>query len=625
MMTLPNRAASVLVFAITFLVFSPALNYEFLNWDDDHLIQQNPQIQRLDAEGVVSMFTSYCVGNYTPLERLSCAVDWRVWGMNPWGFHFTNILLHSLNAVLVYFLALRIFLRAFEIPSSTSIRWAAACAALAFALHPLRVESVVWISERRDVLSLFFLLLCALCHWTSVTSSDSARQSLCRMGAWLLFMASLLSKASGVTLPMVLLALDFYPLRRFTLSRDGLRDAMRCAWEKAPFFFLSIVFGLLAIQGQVGRGTMAGLDAYPWPSRVANTFSSLVFYIGKWLLPFHLSPIYPEASHHVSLVELLPLLCTLWVVLVTSCVVLFARRRPALLAVWWCYGVMILPFTGLLQAGAQGAADRYTCMAMIPFAILLGAGLVWACRRGIRSRVACGALMAAMLGGWIVRTEQQMCVWKDSPTFWEFVLRENPYGFNPLNGYGLYLMSHEKYHMASVMLRDLTRSRPAWELGWHNYGMVQGLLGRDDQAIAALHEALARRPWFGESHFALANVLMRKSSYAAAQHHYFMAMQDGMSADRYINLAIALQGTNQGAMAIKYLQKAADLGDPAAFHVWVGVLDSQARTADALEVLHRGYRRTRDPALKEQYTARVRTTPKLSSKERDEMLRKIEE
>lgn len=645
----PNRAAAALVLIVTFAVFAPSLGHEFLNWDDDHLVVENAGIRQLNPEGVTVLFTSYCVGNYTPLERLSLALDFRLWGMEPWGFHFTNNLLHALNTALFFILALRIFTCAFGTERSpAAIRWSAAIAALAFALHPLRVESVVWISERRDVLALFFLLLCVLCHWESVVSDNPGKRSLCRMGAWMLFLASLLSKASGVTLPVVLLLLDFYPLSRFGFSSmkggrgenepSAPRGVTRptfglfcCVREKIPFFVLSLIFGLIAIRGQTGRGTMLSLDVYPWASRLANSFAAVVFYVEKWILPFHLDPIYPPAPHNASLVAWPWIGCAAWVVLVTWFVTWRARKHPAPAVAWWSYLVMILPFTGVLQAGTQGAADRYTLLATIPFALVLGAAVRNAGQvtppgastvepddtskpgkpasntaptpRGVTwpATIPPAPAVFILLLVWTGLTFQQMSYWKDSLTFWECVLTHNPHGFNPLNSNGAALMADGRPCQARVMFREVTRWNPRWSVGWQNLGMADARTRREDQAVAMFEKALALDVGMGaicgDAHFALADIAMKRQRFDAARRHLFMAVQDGYTAERLRNLGLALEGTGQTRLALKYVARAAQQGDVMAFVMGVGILERHGRYAEALSWLEHGYGQTRDRQL----------------------------
>ncbi len=615
---LSREIGCVLVFAITFCLFSPALEYDFVNWDDPFLVIDNAQIRGLGMDSVVGMFSSLCTSNYTPLERLSYAVDYCVWGMNPWGFHFTNILLHAFNAVLVYILAWRIFSIAFlgvwglEERKNPKGDWrktlSVSCAALAFAIHPLRVESVVWISERRDVLSLFFLLLCTLLYLRTCLSSVNAtqvtwKQSRDRIITWFLFVCALLSKANGVMLPLVFLLLDFYPLKRFSLSREEFRSFSKCLLEKIPYLIVSLVMGGVAIWAQSQRGAMVSLENYHWSDRLVNACVALVFYVQKWVFPWPLFPLYASFSRKVSFFNPAVFLSAIWVSLVSIYVTWIARRKAEVTVVWWSYVMMILPFTGLLQAGNQSAADRYTYLSTIPFALLLGASLnsllMMSFSKGKGIRMIGIGFCGVLLCGWAFLTARQIPIWQNPISLWEYAIQEVPHEFLALNNYSTALIGSGKFYLATVTSRVTTRVRPYWDVGWYNHGIALSLSGRSEEAIRVLQRALQLNPGAGETHLTLGNLLFLKGDVIEARRHYFASLQDQWTTKQLTNLAIALHATKQSQLALKYLCWAVLEKDPQAYVIWAKILVSQARIEEARALLRLGYRSTHDPAIHE--------------------------
>jgi hypothetical protein len=598
---------AALVFGLTVLVFRSALSGEFVNWDDFALVVDNPGIRRLDWESLQSIFTSFILSNYTPVERLSCALDFWIWGLDPFGFHFTNVLLHACNAVLVFLLARWLMRLAWPFPGEQTVRkdspaqsWGAAVAALAFALHPLRVESVAWVAERRDVLFLFWLLLATLAHLGSVrTEPGSRRRSWLRLAAWGLFALSLLSKASGVALPVVLLLLDYYPLRRFPLSQDGWRRFGACFVEKIPFFVLALAAGLLAIHAQAERGAMISVGSYPLICRIGNAFVALVFYIQKWLIPLFLFPIYPRAPHHPSILQPTLLLSAAWLILVTGWLIARRHRSPGALIAWASFLVMILPFSGLLQAGNAMAADRYTLLPMIPLTILAGAGFSWLAERWSGAeRLVLVAVTTIVLLAWSELTVRQIRVWRNSTTLWEHALREVPHEFIPLGNYSSALVKEKRYFLARTMAREALWSNSRSDVAWFNLGIAAAHCGLTNEAIGALDRAARLNPGAGDSHFELAKLLHRAGRFHEALAHYFAAVQAEPSTEHQINLAMALDDAGHPAMAVKFLVQATLRGDSKAYLVWASILIHHGEYDRARALLALGYRFTGDPALR---------------------------
>jgi tetratricopeptide (TPR) repeat protein len=405
------------VAAATFAVFLPALGAGFVNWDDDENFLWNPSYRGLGWREIRWMFTAVHQGLYIPVTWLTLGLDHVIWGMDPFGYHLTSVTLHAVNAALLYAVARRLLGAAFP-DQSTGHALGAAVAALLFSVHPLRAESVAWVTERRDVVVGLLTLVTVLAYLTAWRRGNDGR--LHRGWYWTAvacFGLALLAKSIAVGLPLVLLALDRYPLRR------------RRAWsalvvEKLPFVVLSAAVAALTVGILASRGLFASRETLSVPARLALAAYGLAFYLWKTVVPGPLSPIYPLV---LPVRPWTPeyLLPAALVILITAAVVLARRRWLAGWVTWGAYVVLIAPVLGLAHSGPQIVADRYSYLACIPFALLAGAGVTWTRRRAAEGNVSplAGASILVAAGAVLVilsaQTVQQVKVWRDSVTLWE--------------------------------------------------------------------------------------------------------------------------------------------------------------------------------------------------------------
>jgi tetratricopeptide (TPR) repeat protein len=391
--------------ASTFLIFAPALAAGFVNWDDTHNLVDNVHFRGLGWANLRWMFT-YSVEHYIPLTWITFGVDYVLWGMNPRGYHATNLLLHSLNAVLFFHLAESLLQRARPASRPGAVRAAAALAALLFAVHPLRAESVAWITERRDVLSGVFFLLTILAYLRAADAAPgTAGRRRWRGASVVLFGMMVLSKAMGMTLPLVLLVLDVYPLGRH--RREGFRAL---TIEKIPLFAVMLAAGVLTWFTQTGAGSI-DQEAYPLIQSLAQPGFRISFYVGKTLFPFGLAPVY-----HFHPAIGFPQIAGWTAVLAATGALFVARGRwPSGLAVWLSYLLLIAPVAGILQTGIYYAADRYSYLACLPFALLAAGALGGLLER--RPAAAVG-IAGALLVGMGALAWRQTGIWKDSETLW---------------------------------------------------------------------------------------------------------------------------------------------------------------------------------------------------------------
>ncbi len=491
----------LVVAGAAFVTFLPALDAGFVNWDDDVLLLENHRWRGLGHPQLEWMFTSGTLGHYHPLTWLSYALDYRLWGgLDPRGFHLTSVVFHALNAVLFYVLALRLLRlakpgrdrgRADQVARHVG----AALAALLFAVHPLRVESVVWVTERRDVLSVFFLIPCLLCYLRYATARRWAARWY--VASLVLLLLSLLSKAWGITVPAVLLVLDCYPLGRL---RWGWRrlvsgSARRAYLDKIPFALLAAWAALVAAKAQAYGEVMKPLDVYGLPERIAQSFYGLAFYIVKTLMPSGLLPIY-ELPVHMSPFEARFVAAAAGVVVLTAVLIALARRWPAGLALWACYCFALSPVLGIVQSGPQLVADRYSYISCMTWALLAGAVLTSCLKPRVDGRVRHKVAVSAGMVGAVVLvvlaglTWGQTQVWRTSRTLWEHTLAVNPDSWTAQHNLGAVCRSEDdldgalQHYRAALALKDDVAE------AWCNIGLI--LAGQGNAAEAAKHMRQAR-------------------------------------------------------------------------------------------------------------------------------------
>ncbi len=579
-------------FALALACFLPALSHSFLNWDEILFVTAAPEIRGLGATELCQIFGGSRGGNYTPLERLSYALDYQLWGMSAPGFILTNLLLHAANAALVFLLAWRLYSLTRDRCPQIRLWLGSLLAACVFSLHPLRVESVVWIAERRDPLFLFWLLLSTHCYLQARAPESARAARRWRMAALALYGCSLLSKAAAVTFPLVLLLIDGFPLRRFALARSDAPALRRCIREKVPWFALGLGIGLLAmgVQHHDGGLVLRGFGGYPPAARLANAGIALVFYVRQWIFPWALSPLYAPLPLKASF-SALSVGSMAWLLMVSGATLVGARKHPALAVAWWSYLALILPLSGLLPVTVSFAADRYTYLTLLPFAFLAG-GLL------LRNMGRAGMAGLAALLVWGIQTERQIPVWRNSQVFWQHVLREVPSEPLVLNNEGIALLRDGNPFLATTFFREALALDPRSSMGWFNEGMALSQSRRSAPAMAAFRRAIQIDPDLGRAHHALGNELLARGDAGAACGHFYRAIQDEITADRIVSLALALEGRGRGDLAMKYLRWAGAMNDPDAFAVGAAILLRQGRAEAARALLKEGWRRTGSEKLR---------------------------
>src|SRR5881296_769712 len=424
---LPERwgwLVPVLTALVTFAAFLPTLNNQFVDWDDHHNLLDNPHYRGLGWTQIRWMWTTFHMGHWLPLTWMSLGLDYLVWGLEPLGYHLTSLVLHATSAAVFYLVARRILGLALPDPDDrgqAGLALSAGFAALLFALHPLRAESVAWATERRDVLLGLFYLLTILAYLRACERGERGRGWY--WGAVGLFACALLSKSMVVNLPIVLLILDVYPLRRLGGATGWWSEPARRVYvEKIPFVLLATAAAAIAVMAQLSVHAAASLAQLSVPGRVAVSAYGLSFYLWKMVVPLNLSPLYP-LSPTVN-PWAMPFVLRYTMVLAITAIALALRRRvPGLPAAWSAYVVVLLPVLGIFQSGPQIAADRYTYLAGLGWAILASAGLL-SCWKAWRFPLT--GLAICVLLGLGVLSWNQVRVWHDSETLWTHALATYP-------------------------------------------------------------------------------------------------------------------------------------------------------------------------------------------------------
>ncbi len=523
-----SRHFPAIVALLTLLLFLPALANDFVNWDDERNFVLNPNYRGLGWAEIEWMWTSHLLGRYVPITWMTLGFDYTIWGMNPLGYHLTSVLFHAINAVLFYLLALALLgiaLRDRPKDMQARIPIGALFAGLVFALHPLRVESVAWVTERRDVVSGMFFLLAILAYLRG--NPDVPGAPIRRKYYWAcfgFFILALLSKEIAVTLPVILLILDVYPLRRLNgagwLSRAGRRILL----EKVPFFVLSIADGVLALYIGKLEGITASIVHVNWFSRLAISLYGLAFYLWKTLLPFNLAPFYALTPHKIDPGALPFQLSAIVVVSITAGALVARRKYPSVLAAWLAFTVILIPVLGVFHNGQQITADRYSYLACLGLAILGGGILVVLQRREV-------ALAAGFaICGLAYLTFRQVGVWRNSETLWTQAISVAP-SFIAYNNMGLVYAARGDNAGAIEQYRRSIQMDGDYELSHNNLGASLLELGLNDEAISEFQTALKLKPDLANSHNGWGQALLAQGKVDEAIEHFRAAVQIDPSYD----------------------------------------------------------------------------------------------
>ncbi|HZV04323.1 MAG TPA: tetratricopeptide repeat protein [Gemmataceae bacterium] len=569
----PGRAALVLLClaALALIAYAPILGggYQFLNVDDDEYVTANPQVQAgLTPASLWWALTAYHSHNWHPLTWMSLQLDWQLYGNKPLGYHVTNVLIHTANTVLL-FLVLR---------SLTGTLWRSATVAAFFAVHPLHIESVAWVAERKDVLSTLFWMLTLWAYAAYAVRPGWGRYLL----TLTLFALGLMAKPMLVSLPCVLLLLDYWPLGRLDTGQGGIRPLLISGWwllmEKLPFFALVGGASVLTLQAQ--QDIMQPLEFLPMSYRLANVPVAYLAYIGKMFWPMHLTVFYPHPGPSLSLGVALAAAGLLLVL--TALTLWQARQRPYLAVGWLWYLGTLVPVIGVVQVGRQAYADRYTYIPLIGLFLLLAWGtydLLGRRRRLVRTpAVVAGGLLA----GCLLLTWRQLPTWRDDEVLWHHAMTVIPSGIAH-QGMAKAWEKQGNIDKARIEYLEAVRSDPT-PVAHNNVGVFLARHGWSDEALEHFAQALALYPDYAQAYFNRGHILLEQGKLDEAQQHLTEAVRldpDFTTGHYYLGLVLERQG--------KFREAEAELtqalrGNPgsanARYHLGV-VLEGQGRSREA--------------------------------------------
>ncbi len=516
------------------LVFGQTVTYEFVNFDDPDYIYHNSRVREgLTFDGIVWAMTMRCDSNWHPLTWLSHMLDCQIYGANAGGHHLTSVLLHASTCVLLFLVLRRM----------TGDHWPSAFVAAVFAVHPLHVESVAWVTERKDVLSGLFFVLTLAAYLGYVRRPFSLPRYLAVAA---MFALGLMAKPMLVTLPFVLLLLDYWPLGRMSLRREaacrGGADILVCRedrgnsgrqeclprqlplWrliaEKIPLLLFTVASCALTVWAQ--EESIVGAEESPFSARIANALVSYVTYLGKSFCPIDLAAYYPQPQAGFPAWK--PIAAFVLLAAVTTAVWIRRRKNPYLLVGWLWYLGMLVPVIGLAQVGLQAMADRYMYLPQIGLLI----GLTWGVEQLVRSwpRRAwlCGVAASLVIAELMICALQQTTYWHDSESLWQHTIEctsENKIAHYNL---GCFLAEHGRLDEAVEHYREAVRILPTYALAQFNLGMTLGKLGRPAEAVGPLREVLKLVPNSAEARSGLGLALAEEGHFDEAMAQFEKAL-----------------------------------------------------------------------------------------------------
>jgi protein O-mannosyl-transferase len=538
----------LLLLAAIFAVYAQVWHHDFVNYDDPDYVDNSHVRHGLTQDNLTWAFTSVDDANWFPLTRISHLLDRQLFGPNSGPQHLMNVFLHAFSALLLFLLLKRI----------TGARWPSAFVALVFALHPLHIESVAWVAERKDVLSTLFLLLTLWAYVNYVNRPAIGRYLL----VIVLFCAGIMSKPMVVTVPFIALLLDVWPLRRF--SANTFR-------EKLPLFAISLAASIVTYLVQQQGGSVASFDQIPIALRAGNALVSYVAYLFQFFWPANLAVFYPYPT---GMTAWKLIAAALLLAGITTFTVRSFGRRPYLAVGWFWYLGALIPVLGLIQAGLQSRADRYTYVPMIGISIMLAWGGSDLCARWPRGKAAVAVSGVVACLAWPFLTWLNLGNWRDSVSLFRHAIQVTSDNYVAYNNLGAALRQRGQFAEAMGDFEEAVRIRPRYADAQNNLGEALLVQGKIDEASPHVLEALRASPRSSEAHVNWATILNKRGQHEEAAVEYRAALQlEPDNAQAHCGLGIALMDLRRYEEALPQLVEAIDIQpDYADAHYNLGIL-----------------------------------------------------
>ena len=562
----------LLLITATLAVYAPVWEYEFVDLDDDLYVLNNLRVQSgLSWANIGWALTALEAGFWHPLTWISHMADCQLFGLRPAGHHVTSLVIHVANAVLLFWV-LRLM---------TSALWPSALVAALFSLHPLNVESVAWIAERKNVLSTFFGLLAIWAYVKYVEKPDWRRYLLLTA----LFVLGLMSKPMLVTLPCLLLLLDYWPLNRFGADPGKFFSKLgELALEKAPLLLLSLAAGLLAILAESRAGALPALEAFPLSVRFSNALVAYTSYLSKMFWPTDLAPFYPHPGASLEIWRIV--LSFVFLVAVSAVVVHRVRSFPYLVVGWLWYLGTLFPVSGLIQVGGHAMADRYAYLPLIGvFILLVWGGWGWLGDSPVARKFEVGALPCLFLV-MVMTTGTQVSHWQSSVTLFEHTIRSTKNNQLAHNNLGIALLERGRTQEAAAQFVEALEIKPGNSTALFNLGLTMKRLGEIEEAERYFSRALEENPNLVGAHNNLGIILEEQGRSEEAFQHFRQAVElDPRLPAAHTNLgrALARQGKLEEAVGHFEISLRIDSHQPNVYSNLGAALDLQGRSQEAVD------------------------------------------
>ena len=592
MREIPNKywvfILCVLLAAVVFAVFWQVRNFEFLNYDDSQYVSENKHISTgLKWDNIVYVFTNEHGGNFHPLTGLSHILDCQLFGLKPGLHHLVNLLFHIANTLLLFIVFRQM----------TGAIWQSTFIAALFAVHPLHVEPVVWISSRKDVLSTLFFLL-TIGEYSRYVKNLTTRSYILTL---VLFILGLLAKPMLVTLPFVLLLLDYWPLKRlehghidnsdlekkrrsvFTFESSNWCDLI---WEKFPFFVVAGISSTVTYLVFKNAGIVQNTQMFPLSIRIGNALLSYIKYIWKMIWPARLAVFYPYPATALPLWQVLA--TAMLLLSITILVVCFAKKHRYLFVGWFWFLGTLVPVIGLVQVGLQAMADRYTYIPLIGLLTIVAWGtndlLVGWKYRKVALSVASFAIVLVLS----ICASLQTSYWRNSQTLFEHALRVTAGNYVACNNLGLALLEQNKFDEAIVLFKRALQTKHNYGTEYFNLGFAYDKLGRNQDAIDAYNHALAIDPNSAEIYYKMGVIYHRIGHKEDAIRAYSQAIKNKNNfAQAHLNLGVVLLENNQFDQAVLHFNQVRQLDpdNPEPYYHLARAMSLKGKINEAVEYL----------------------------------------